>query len=51
MTPPLPRTVRAVDTAQLLELAQEAAMHSFSQRLPIDWLQEYLAEDATHYRS
>ncbi|MFE4373177.1 hypothetical protein ACFRMN_34070 [Streptomyces sp. NPDC056835] len=36
MTPTLPRTVRAVDTAQLLGLAQEAAMHGFSQRLPVD---------------
>ncbi|MFD7616668.1 hypothetical protein [Streptomyces sp. NPDC059802] len=49
MTPPLPRTVRAVDTAQLLDLAQEAAMHGFSQRLPVDWLQEHLAAEATHY--
>jgi hypothetical protein len=49
MTPTLPRTVRAVDTAQLLDLAQEAAMHSFSQRLPVDWLREHLAADATHY--
>lgn len=49
MTPPLPRTVLAVDTAQLLDLAQEAAMHGFSQRLPIDWLQEHLATEATHY--
>jgi hypothetical protein len=49
MTPPLPRTVRAVDTAQLLDLAQEAAMHGFSQRLPVDWLREHLAAEATHY--
>ncbi|GAA1197684.1 hypothetical protein F4556_003346 [Kitasatospora gansuensis] len=49
MTPSLPRTVRAVDTAQLLDLAQEAAMHSFSQRLPVDWLREHLAAEATHY--
>ncbi|MGW6753179.1 hypothetical protein [Streptomyces sp. NPDC055006] len=49
MTPTLPRTVRAVDTAQLLDLAQEAAMHGFSQRLPVDWLQEHLAAEATHY--
>ncbi|WP_030827690.1 hypothetical protein [Streptomyces hygroscopicus] len=49
MTPPLPRTVRAVDTAQLLGLAQEAAMHGFSQRLPVDWLREHLAAEATHY--
>ncbi|MEW2095103.1 hypothetical protein ACIG8K_18130 [Streptomyces halstedii] len=49
MTLPLPRTVRAVDTAQLLDLAQEAAMHSFSQRLPVDWLQEHLAAEGTHY--
>jgi hypothetical protein len=49
MTPPLPRTVRAVDTAQLLNLAQEADAHGFSQRLPVDWLQEHLAAEATHY--
>ncbi|MFJ7280841.1 hypothetical protein [Kitasatospora sp. NPDC098663] len=49
MTPTLPRTVRAVDTDQLLDLAQEAAMHGFSQRLPVDWLQELLAAEATHY--
>lgn len=49
MTPTLPRTVRAVHTAQLLDLAQEAAMHGFSQRLPVDWLQEHLAAEATHY--
>ncbi|MEU9087257.1 hypothetical protein [Streptomyces sp. NPDC048357] len=49
MTPTLPRTVRAVNTAQLLDLAQEAAMHGFSQRLPVDWLQEHLAAEATHY--
>ncbi|MFB7455252.1 hypothetical protein [Streptomyces sp. NPDC056188] len=49
MPPTLPRTVRAVDTAQLLELAQEAAMHGFSQRLPVDWLREHLAAEATHY--
>ncbi|MFH8628106.1 hypothetical protein ACH4A8_40510 [Streptomyces vietnamensis] len=49
MTPTLPRTVRAVDTAHLLDLAQEAATHSFSQRLPVDWLREHLAAEATHY--
>ncbi|MFF5808487.1 hypothetical protein [Streptomyces sp. NPDC012746] len=49
MTPTLPRTVRAVGTDQLLDLAQEAAMHGFSQRLPVDWLQEHLAAEATHY--
>ncbi|WP_328618933.1 hypothetical protein [Streptomyces sp. NBC_00354] len=49
MTPPLPRTVRAVNTAQLLDLAQEAARHGFSQRLPVDWLQEHLAAETTHY--
>ncbi|MEU9197031.1 hypothetical protein [Streptomyces hundungensis] len=49
MAPPLPRTVRAVDTAQLLDLTQEAAMHGFSQRLPVDWLQGHLAAEATHY--
>ncbi|MBC2873724.1 MULTISPECIES: hypothetical protein [Streptomyces] len=49
MTPTLPRTVRAVDTARLLDLAQEAATHGFSQRLPVGWLQEHLAAEATHY--
>jgi hypothetical protein len=49
MAPALPRTVRAVDNAQLLDLAQEAAIHGFSQRLPVDWLQEHLAAEATHY--
>ncbi|MFE3429436.1 hypothetical protein [Streptomyces sp. NPDC059171] len=49
MTPLLPRTVRAVDTAQLLDLAREAAMHGFSQRLPVDWLREHLIAEATHY--
>ncbi|PJM93931.1 hypothetical protein [Streptomyces sp. CB01373] len=49
MPPTLPRTVRAVDTAHLLDLAQEAAMHGFSQRLPVDWLREHLAAEATHY--
>ncbi|MFJ2646025.1 hypothetical protein ACIO1C_04730 [Streptomyces sp. NPDC087420] len=49
MTSPLPRTVRAVETAQLLDLAEEAAMHGFSQRLPVDWLQQHLAAQATHY--
>ncbi|MEV8350260.1 hypothetical protein ACFVTT_12530 [Streptomyces niveus] len=49
MIPPLPRTVRAVDTARLLDLAQEAALHGFSRRLPVDWLREHLAAEATHY--
>jgi hypothetical protein len=49
MPPALPCTVRAVDTAHLLELAREAATHGFSQRLPVDWLQEHLAAEATHY--
>ncbi|MFE9395568.1 hypothetical protein [Streptomyces flavidovirens] len=49
MGPALPRTVRAVDTSQLLDLAQEAARHGFSQRLPVDWLQAHLAAEATHY--
>jgi len=49
MTATLPRTVRAVHTAQLLDLAQEAATHGFSQRLPVDWLREHLAAEATHY--
>ncbi|EST32814.1 hypothetical protein [Streptomyces niveus] len=49
MTSPLPRTVRAVDTTSLLDLAQEAALHGFSQRLPVEWLQENLAAEATHY--
>ncbi|MFJ2193819.1 hypothetical protein ACIOJE_38700 [Kitasatospora sp. NPDC087861] len=49
MAPALPRTVRAVDTDQLLALEQEAATCGFSQRLPLDWLQEHLSAEATHY--
>ncbi|WP_407287196.1 hypothetical protein [Streptomyces sp. BP-8] len=49
MASALPRTVRAVDTDQLLDLEQEAATYGFSRRLPGDWLQEHLAAEATHY--
>ncbi|WP_371498276.1 hypothetical protein OG871_19680 [Kitasatospora sp. NBC_00374] len=49
MIPALPRRVRAVDTDRLLEPEQEAATCGFSQRLPVDWLQEHLAAEATHY--
>ncbi|MGW9031334.1 hypothetical protein ACWGQ5_46370 [Streptomyces sp. NPDC055722] len=49
MAPDLPRTIRAVDTGHLLDLEQEAAELGFSQRLPVDWLQEHLAAEATHY--
>ncbi|SCF82807.1 hypothetical protein [Streptomyces sp. Ncost-T10-10d] len=49
MAPTLPRTVRAVDTAHLLDLEREAATCGFSQRLPVDRLQEHLAAEATHY--
>jgi len=49
MAPTLPRTVRAVDTSQLLDLEREAATCGLSQRLPVDWLQEHLAAEATHY--
>ena len=38
MTPSLPAPSEP-RPAQLLDLAQEAAMHGFSQRLPVDWLQ------------
>lgn len=49
MATTLPRTVRAVDTDQLLNLEQEAATCGFSQRLPVEWLKEHLAAEATHY--
>ncbi|MEV4743585.1 hypothetical protein [Streptomyces sp. NPDC049555] len=49
MASALPRTVRAVDTDQLLDLQKEAAVCGFSQRLPVDWLREHLAAEATHY--
>jgi hypothetical protein len=49
MTAVPPRTVRAVDTNQLLDLEQEAATLGFSQRLPVDWLRAHLATEATHY--
>ncbi|MER5890591.1 hypothetical protein ABT160_42765 [Streptomyces sp. NPDC001941] len=44
-----PRTVRAVDTNQLLDLEQEAATLGFSQRLPVHWLRKHLDAEATHY--
>ncbi|MGP4112355.1 hypothetical protein ACTWP5_15765 [Streptomyces sp. 4N509B] len=49
MTPDLPRTIRAVDTEQLLALEREAAAYGFSQRLPVDWLRQHVAAEATHY--
>lgn len=48
MAPALPRTVRAVDTDQLLDLEKEVATCGFSRRLPVDWLREHLAAQATH---
>ncbi|MGW6704928.1 GNAT family N-acetyltransferase [Streptomyces sp. NPDC054956] len=49
MTRALPRTIRAVDTDRLLALEREAAAYGFSQRLPVDWLREHVAEGASHY--
>ncbi|MCG0283975.1 hypothetical protein [Streptomyces sp. PSAA01] len=49
MTAVLPRTIRAVDTGQLLLLAEEAARLGFSQRLPADWLREHTRVTAVHY--
>ncbi|QIY76216.1 hypothetical protein HEP84_52315 [Streptomyces sp. RLB1-33] len=49
MAAALPRTVRPVDTNQLLDLEQEAATLGFSQRLPVDWLRAHFATEATHY--
>ncbi|WP_329537209.1 hypothetical protein OG568_52835 (plasmid) [Streptomyces sp. NBC_01450] len=49
MAPTLPRTIRAVDTEQLLDLEREAGAYGFSQRLPVDWLRDHLAPGATHY--
>ncbi|MFE2034474.1 hypothetical protein ACFXBB_14695 [Streptomyces scopuliridis] len=49
MAPALPRTIRALDTGQLLDVEKEAATYGFSRRLPVDWLHEHLAAEATHY--
>ncbi|MEV7022640.1 hypothetical protein [Kitasatospora sp. NPDC093558] len=49
MDPALPRTVRALDTDQLLALEQEAAACRLNRRLPVAWLREHLAPEATHY--
>ncbi|MGW2353503.1 hypothetical protein [Actinacidiphila glaucinigra] len=49
MTAVLPRTIRAVDTDQLLLLEEEAARLGFSQRLPTDWLREHAQAAAVHY--
>ncbi|MDJ0466278.1 hypothetical protein [Streptomyces sp. H27-C3] len=51
MAPTLPRTIRAVDTEQLLDLEREAGAYGFSQQLPVDWLRDHLAPGATHYLS
>ncbi|MER6377575.1 hypothetical protein ACFY1B_49850 [Streptomyces mirabilis] len=44
MAPTLPRTIRAVDTEQLLDLEREAGAYGFSQRLPVDWLRDDLLD-------
>jgi hypothetical protein len=49
MTAVLPRTIRAVDTDQLLLLEEEAARLGFSQRLPADWLREHAQAAVVHY--
>lgn len=49
MTAVLPRTIRAVDTDQLLLLEEEAARWGFSQRLSADWLREHAQAAAVHY--
>ncbi|MFK4221556.1 hypothetical protein [Streptomyces sp. NPDC019890] len=49
MAAALPRTIRAVDTEQLLDLEQEATALGFSQRLPADWLRQHTTAGATHY--
>ncbi|WUM73906.1 hypothetical protein OG485_43675 [Streptomyces sp. NBC_00328] len=49
MTAVFPRTIRAVDTDQLLLLEEEAARLGFSQRLPADWLREHVQAAAVHY--
>jgi len=49
MTAVLPRTIRAVDTDQLLLLEEEAARLGFSQRLPAGWLREHAQAAAVHY--
>ncbi|WRZ88169.1 hypothetical protein OHB54_03355 [Streptomyces sp. NBC_01007] len=49
MTAVLPRTIRAVDTARLLLLGEEAARLGFSQRLPAGWLREHAAAEAVHH--
>ncbi|MFI1398562.1 hypothetical protein [Streptomyces sp. NPDC020681] len=49
MTAVLPRTIRAVDTKQLLLMEEEAARLGFSQRLPADWLQKHADAESVHY--
>ncbi|WP_275461378.1 hypothetical protein [Streptomyces noursei] len=49
MSAALPRTIRAVNSDQLLLLEEEAARWGFSQRLQPDWLREHVQAAAAHY--
>lgn len=49
MSPELPRTVKAVDTAQLLELDAEAEECGLNRRHGVAWLSEYADRTAIHY--
>ncbi|MFC9742515.1 hypothetical protein ACFVKC_31975 [Streptomyces noursei] len=49
MSAALPRTIRAVDSDQLLLLEEEASRLRFSQRLPADWLREHIQAASAHY--
>ncbi|MGW6975275.1 hypothetical protein [Streptomyces sp. NPDC054952] len=46
---PLPREVKAINTASLLKLEERACELSLNQRLDPAWVLEYAAPEGTHY--
>ncbi|GII75539.1 hypothetical protein Sru01_05210 [Sphaerisporangium rufum] len=47
--PDVPRTVKAISTAQLVLLDEEATRYGFSRRHGVAWLTEYADPGATQY--
>jgi hypothetical protein len=47
--PPLPRQLKVVDCATLLELERLAARLSLNQRLDVEWLEAKVALEGGHY--
>ncbi|MCM6774611.1 hypothetical protein NDR87_13240 [Nocardia sp. CDC159] len=45
----VPLTVKAVDTAELMRLEEEAAVLGLNGRAPVEWLERHVDHEATHY--